>query len=175
MEKKKLSRKRHDDREDLTGEHAFGDAGQIILFILFFVVWIVDSLIINYSIILSDVISLYIRLPISLIILITSGYLAKAGLNIVFGAVRAKSEVIQSGVFKIVRHPIYLGAILFYLAFLVFSFSISAFIVWIITLLFYQFISKHEEKLLLENFGKDYQEYLDTVPMWIPKLNKKQK
>lgn len=174
-QEKNLSRKPHDDREDLVGEHPFGDAGQVILLIIFFVVWISDSFIFKYSIIYSDIISIYIRLPLSVGIIIASGILAKSGLNIVFAKTREQPEVIQSGVFKIVRHPIYLSVIIFYLAFLIFSFSIFAFLIWIITLGFYQFISKYEENLLLEYFGKAYEDYIKSVPMWIPKLRNQNK
>jgi len=41
------------------------------------------------------------------------------------------------------------------------------FIIFLI-LFFYHFISRHEEKLLVEKFDKDYEEYIQDVPMWIP-------
>jgi len=170
VEKKILNRKEHEGREDLTGEHVIGDAGQLILFVIFFAVWISDSFFYKYTLFFTEVLSIYIRLPVSIIIFVFAGYLAKTGLNVVFGTEREKPEVINSGVFKIVRHPIYLASILLYLAFLVFSFSILAFVIWVVIILFYHFIAKHEEKLLLEKFGKDYEKYRQAVPMWIPGL-----
>ena len=79
----------------------------------------------------------------SIIILFSSGYLAKKGLNIVFGEIREEPGVIRKGVFGIVRHPIYLGSILFYLGLLTLTFSIIATIIWIFIIAFYCLIAKH--------------------------------
>lgn len=35
-------------RDDLTGEHKFGDMGQLIIVILFFIVWVLDSFVFKY-------------------------------------------------------------------------------------------------------------------------------
>ena len=107
------------------------------------------------------------------IILVIAGALAWVGMKIVFGENREKPAVIRKGVFNLVRHPIYLGAILLYLGLIILTLSLAATVVWIITILFYHFISRYEEKLLLEKFGKDYEEYMREVPMWIPRLIRK--
>jgi protein-S-isoprenylcysteine O-methyltransferase Ste14 len=172
MEKEKIFKK-HDNRNDLAGEYVFGDIGQAVLFLVFLVVWITDSFFITYSVFITDHVALYIRIPLSIIVIGISGYLAKSGLTIVFAEVREEPTVIRKGVFHMVRHPIYLGAILFYLTFLIFSFSIMATFVWIITASFYLYLCKHEEKLLLEKYGKDYEDYISEVPMLIPWTKKK--
>ena len=46
-------RKEHQNRDDLTGEHAVGDAGQLILAILFAAVWISDAFFLKYSTVFS--------------------------------------------------------------------------------------------------------------------------
>jgi len=173
MEEQKLSRKPHEGREDLTGEHKIGDAGQIILFVLFFIVWIVDCFFYELSQILFQNLSLYIRLPFAIIVFGFAGYLAKASLKIVFDEVREKPEVIDKGVFRYVRHPMYLAAILLYVAFLIFKFSLASFFVWIVIIHFYHFIASYEEKLLLEKFGSEYEKYRQSVPMWIPTIKRK--
>ena len=171
MEKEKiLNRERHKNRDDLIGEHTFGDMGQVILFIIFLAVWITDSFFLHYSDFLSRYVAPYIKLPVAIIIFLISGTLAKKGLNIVFGEIREKPEVIRKGVFGVVRHPIYLGSILLYLGLLTLTFSIATAVVWIIIIIFYHFISLHEEKLLLQKFGKNYEEYKQNVPMWIPRF-----
>jgi protein-S-isoprenylcysteine O-methyltransferase Ste14 len=76
-------------------------------------------------------------------------------------------------VFNYVRHPIYLGEILFYLGLLMLSMSLAAFLVWLMTIGFLHYISRHEERLLLARFGTDYEQYMRAVPMWIPQLKKK--
>lgn len=170
MDNQKLSRKPHEGREDLTGEHKFGDSGQVVLFILFFIIWIIDCFFFEFSEILIQNISLFIRLPIAFIVLVFAGYLAKTSLRIVFEDVREKPEVINRSVFRYVRHPMYLASILLYLAFLIFKLSLASLIVWIVIILFYHFIARYEEKLLIEQFGSDYKNYMDSVSMWIPKF-----
>lgn len=165
--------KRHNERHDLIGEHAFGDIGQIVLLILFMIVWIADSFFFKYSTLLTDKIPVYIRLLIGLPVLFISGYLIKKGLRIIFGKVRIKPEVIEESVFKIVRHPIYLGSILFYLGLIILTCSIASKVLWIIIIIFYYFISKYEEKLLLDEFGIKYKNYIERVPMLIPNISRK--
>jgi protein-S-isoprenylcysteine O-methyltransferase Ste14 len=43
-------------------------------------------------------------------------------------------------------------------------------VVWIMAFLFLHFISRFEEKLLLDRFGEEYEQYMREVPMWIPRL-----
>ena len=166
------TRRRHEGRDDLAGEYRYGDLGQVILLFIFLAVWITDCFLFSYSSFLSKYIPLYVQIPLGGAILIASGYLAKAGLKTVFDEVREEPSVIKKGVFGVVRHPIYLASIMFYLALLLFGFSISAAIVWIVIIAFYHFIARHEEKLLLEKFGDAYSEYMKQVPMWLPRIGK---
>jgi protein-S-isoprenylcysteine O-methyltransferase Ste14 len=173
MRKTRDNIKRHKNRKDLAGEYSLGDAGQLILLILFLVVWICDSFLLNFSSFLSNYIPLLIRIIISAIIFFFSGYLAKSGLKIVFGEIREESYVIRKGIFNRVRHPIYLGSVLFYLGLLILTLSIISAVFWIIIIVFYNYISKYEERILLQEFGHDYEQYMKEVPMWIPRIFKK--
>ena len=166
-------REGRDERKDLAGEHTFSDTGQLLLLFIFLTAWIVDSFVFSYSTFISEYIPLYAKIPLSVILLVSAGYLARTGLKIVFGEIREEPSVIRKGVFGIVRHPIYLGSILFYLGLLVLTFSIIAIAIWILIVAFYCCISKHEEKLLLEKFSKDYEEYKKEVPMLIPRIRRK--
>ena len=168
-----IKKKSHHDRDDLTGEHTLGDAGQIIIAILFIVTWIADTFFFRYSTFLNDVVPNTIRIPLGAVILGVSAYLSIAGLSIVFGKVRETPAVIREGVFNVVRHPVYLSEILLYLGLLMLSISLIAAIVWIIAIVFLHYISRHEEKLLLERFGKDYKLYMQEVPMWFPRFRRK--
>lgn len=174
MEKEKIFKK-HENRDDLAGEHVLGDLGQIIFLVIFLAIWIIDSFFIQFSTQFSDYAPLYIRIPLAVMILVIAGYLARKGLTTVFAEVREKPIVIRTGVFNIVRHPIYLGAILLYLTFLAVFFSTSAALVWVIIILFYVYLCKHEEKLLVERFGNDYERYMVETPMLIPRLIKRKK
>jgi len=165
--------KKHNNRPDLAGEHFFGDLGQLIFLIIFLAVWILDSFIFHYSTFISKYIPLIIRIIFSAIILIYSGFLARSGLKIVFGEIREEACVIRNGVFKIVRHPIYLGAILLYLGLIVLTFSLLSAFIWILIIIFYYFISKYEEKILTKEFGNSYLQYMTEVPMLIPRIFKR--
>jgi len=166
----KARTKARNKRDDLTGEHAFGDAGQIILACLFVGVWIADTFFLQYTTVINGYVRLGARIPSGVLLFILSGYLAKTGLAIVFGDRREKPAVIRKSVFGVVRHPVYLSEILFYLGLLMLSLSLAAAGVWGVTIVFLHHISKYEEKLLLARFGEDYAKYMREVPMWFPRL-----
>lgn len=161
----------HEHREDLAGEHHFGDLGQLILLIVFLLVWIVDSFVLRFSTFAAHYISIYIRLPVGILLLLVAGYLAQQGMKIVFGEERTAPVVIRKGVFNLVRHPVYLGCILFYVALVVFTLSMFAALVCFIIIVFYHGIARYEEKLLLLKFGNTYRDYMKAVPMWVPRFN----
>lgn len=160
-------------RSDLTGEHAVGDAGQLILAFLFATIWILDAFVLEYTTFLNDYVPRAIRIPLGIVLLVVSGYLARQGLHTVFGEQRDTPEVINKGVFSITRHPIYLGEILLYLGFLMMRLSLLAAMVWGIVILFLHYIARYEERLLLKRFGEAYTQYMQDVPMWIPRLWKR--
>ena len=164
---------RHHDRDDLIGEHAAGDAGQIILLCLFLATWIADTFFFRYTTFLNQYVPLAVRIPVGVVLLVLSVYLVRAGLAIVFGEERDPPGVINKGVFNVVRHPVYLSEILFYLGLLMFSISLAAVVVWVVAIGFLHYISRHEEKLLLAHFGEQYAQYMRDVPMWIPRFSKR--
>ena len=94
--------KRHGDRTDLIGEHAFGDLGQLILLAIFLIIWISDSFFLEYSTLSLDTINNLVRMIIGFPILIISGIFAKYGLGIIFGEVRDKPEIIEKSVESII-------------------------------------------------------------------------
>ena len=163
----------HRHRDDLTGEHAFGDAGQLIFFLLFLAVWITDSFFFKYSSFINDHIPLAAQITPGVIVLIAAGYLARTGLRIVFSEVREEPHVIRQGVSGVLRHLVYIGEILLYLGLLLFRTSLAAAAVWIITIAFLHYISRYEEKLLLKRFGKEYEQYMRDVPMYLPRLRRR--
>ncbi len=165
--------KAHKLRDDLTGEHTVGDAGQILLACLFMATWIADTFFFNYTTFLNQYMPLGVRIPSGVVLLVLSGYLARTGLSIVFGEERDKPGVINESVFNIVRHPVYLSEILLYLGFLMMSISMAATLVLVIAIGFLHQISRYEEKLLLERFGEEYEQYMREVPMWFPRFRKR--
>lgn len=159
----------HKHNEKLTGEHKAGDIGQLILFLLFMALWISDMFLM-YSVFPNEYVPEVVRLPIGIILLIVSGYMAGTGLYIVFGKQSQSTGVIRKGVFSLVRHPIYLSEITLYLGLLMISISLAAALILFIAIFFLHHISRYEEQLLLERFGDEYKQYMREVPMWFPRF-----
>ena len=170
MGKNNLKVKKHESRPDLTGEHPFGDLGQLILLIVFLIVCIADAFFIRMPEYLKFKISLLIRIPLGIVVLFAGLYLAGKSIKMVFGIKRGKPEIINDKIYNKVRHPMYLGALLFYLGVTILMFSLLPFIIFVAIFIFYNIIAKHEEKLLLNQFGDDYVQYMKKVSRWIPKL-----
>jgi protein-S-isoprenylcysteine O-methyltransferase Ste14 len=160
--------KQHAGREDLTGEHRLGDSLQMIFIILFLAVWILDSFLLGFSTFLAGSIPWFIRFPVGVILLIFAFYLAQSGLRAVFGRPQETPHVITGGVFSVVRHPIYLGAILAYAGMTCLTLSLVSAALLVVIIVFYHYISRYEEKLLTQRFGDEYREYMRKVPMLLP-------
>jgi protein-S-isoprenylcysteine O-methyltransferase Ste14 len=165
-----METKKHKGRKDLIGEHKIGDAGQALFAVLFGIVYVADSFIFRFSTFLNDYVPNIIRVISGTIVLIVAGLLSFKGLRTVFDEVREKPEVIRKGVFSIVRHPVYLGEILLYMGLIFFSLSIASIVIWFLAVIFLYYISRYEEKILLDYFGVEYRDYMNEVPMWIPKI-----
>jgi protein-S-isoprenylcysteine O-methyltransferase Ste14 len=174
MEENKGRRiRRHEGREDLVGENHLSDIGQILFYTIFMSVWITDTFFFKYTAFSNEYFLPVVRIPLGIILLLISAYLAWTGLRIVFGEKREESCVIRKSVFSIIRHPIYLSEILLYLGLLTLRISLAAAVVWIFAISFLHYISRYEEKLLLSHFGEEYKKYMNEVPMWIPLFRKK--
>jgi len=159
----------HGHRDNRAGEHHIGDIGQITLYCIFMALWISD-VIFKYSNFLNEYVPSVIRLPLGIVILTISGYMAGTGLWLIFGRKLQSQGVVRKGVFSFVRHPIYLSEILLYLGLLLINISLAAALIWIIAMFFLHYISRYEEKLLLEKFGEEYRLYIKEVPMWFPQF-----
>ncbi|MCD4711510.1 MAG: isoprenylcysteine carboxylmethyltransferase family protein [Bacteroidales bacterium] len=165
-----MSTKKHTKHSHLTGEHRWGDMVQLILFFMFLGLWITDSFLFQYSTFLGEVVPEYIRITVTGLVLIAGWYLARRGMKAVFGTERERPEIINTGVFRIVRHPIYLGAILFYMGATLITMSIASAAFWLVIIGVYVVICRYEERILTEAFGNDYLEYKKKTGMLFPKL-----
>ena len=104
--------------KEVKGEHPYGDLGQLILLVLFLVVWVLDSFFLRVSTVSSTWVPLYIRLIFMGLCFIVSGYLLRSGHVVVEGGQRPL-DVVSEGAFKFVRHPIYLASMIVYFALVV--------------------------------------------------------
>ncbi len=83
--------------------------------------------------------------------------------------IRKDHKIIRSGPYQFVRHPSYVGAFLTYVGAPIFFHSWYALIACLIILPFAWYRRIHfEEKMLINNFKKDYEEYAKSVKRFIP-------
>ena len=155
--------------KERNGEHPFGDAGQLIFLFLFLVAWVVDSFLLCKSTFLSEHVPLYIRLAIMALSLITAIYLFRSG-HVVVSHDNRPTGVVSTGAFRYVRHPLYLGSMLFYLGLVVSTVSLFSLVLLVMIFIFYNHIASYEERLLLEKFGDNYEMYKKKTGKWVPSI-----
>jgi protein-S-isoprenylcysteine O-methyltransferase Ste14 len=155
---------------DAAEEHPFGDAGQVIFVIVFFVVWIVDSFILK----LTTFPAVHAPFLIRVLLGICSASLGFVLLRThTAGYTRLGISVVMDGPYRFIRHPIYASVLLIVLGPAIATLSIAGLVVWSLFFIFYNHISAYEEKILLEKFGKEYADYMKKVPRWIPGMGRK--
>jgi len=74
--------------------------------------------------------------------------------------------LIHSGVFRIIRHPLFLGSALFTIGLILIAQSIPATILGLVGVSCLWMASKGEEELNIKKFGQEYQKYMQEVPRW---------
>lgn len=80
-------------------------------------------------------------------------------------------QLIINGLYRYVRNPIYLGALMFQLGYVLWFGSGMLIVYFLFFLLAYQIlIVLIEEPILRHMFGEEYQAYCRRVPRWIPGL-----
>jgi protein-S-isoprenylcysteine O-methyltransferase Ste14 len=79
----------------------------------------------------------------------------------------------QTGIYSMVRHPLYLGNYLMWIGIVLFTYNL--YFVIIVSLafwLYYERIMFAEERFLERKFGKTYMDWSETVPAFIPNPGK---
>jgi protein-S-isoprenylcysteine O-methyltransferase Ste14 len=160
--------------DELSENRRLTDTGQAVLFVLFMTVWITD-LVLHYADFLTVYITPYLRIPLAAVFFLIAIYMAVKGMSAIYAMKAGNPGVIRTGVFGMVRHPVYLAEILLYLGFLMINISLAAVAVWLITVTFLHYISCREEKALSTLHGDEYTRYRTEVPMWLPVLRTGQK
>jgi len=152
----------------LGSEFPYCDKIQLTMIILFFVIWGLDSFICNYSTVLVGLIPLPLRLFLAILSLSMGVYLGAKSHKAVFGEITDQPRLIDSGVYSWVRHPMYLGILLFCLGFFFISPSLLSFGVWLTFFILYDKMTTYEEKDLIRILGEEYIAYQKRVPKWFP-------
>jgi len=154
--------------KERNGEHPFGDAGQLLLLTLFLVVWTVDSFILQVSTWMTDFIPLRGRLfPAGVCLGIALILFGKA--HFIVRRDRRAGDVVSTGPFRYVRHPLYPASLLAYLGCVLSTLSLISLALFGVIFLFHHYIAGYEEKLLEMKFGAAYLEYKNKTGRWIPK------
>ena len=160
------------DQETLpekNGEHPYGDAGQLILLGLFLVIWVGDSFFVHNSTFLANYVPLFLRLIILGLALAAAFVLIKSGHVVVTHGERP-TAVVVTGAFQYIRHPLYLGCLLFYLGLACATASLWSLALLGVIFLFYNYIAGYEEKLLEAKFGESYRIYKKKTGKWLPQM-----
>ena len=143
------------------------------MFLAFFlVVWVGDSFFARKSSFLADSVPLYIRLVILVLSLVTAALLFRSG-HVVVSHEHRPTDVVSTGAFRYVRHPLYLGCLLFYMGLAVSTVSLFSLALLVLIFVFYNYIAGYEEKLLVQSFGERYSSYKKNTGKWMPRISKK--
>ncbi len=144
----------------------------------------IDLILLNISLIDNLILRIAVSLPIFLtaiyFIISSNIFLLKIGkggpaegFNI---AISPKTKkLVINGPYRYTRNPMVFGAFSLYVSFAIFLNSLLCLIsVFILVIIVFYYLILSEEKRLLKDFGKDYQDYKKNVPMLFPfKKNKK--
>ena len=148
---------------------------QLILLVFFFVIWIADTIsyfIFSYSTVFVGLTLLPLRIILSIITFSGSFYLVTKAHKTIFDDETDQPRFINSNVYSLVRHPMYLGTLLFCLAFFFGMPSLLSLIIWIGFFIFYDKMATYEENSLKKILGGEYINYQKRVPKWIPRIIK---
>jgi protein-S-isoprenylcysteine O-methyltransferase Ste14 len=86
-------------------------------------------------------------------------------------AVLADQQLVTVAAYGVVRHPVYLGALLIWCGLsLCFLSSIAAAIIAIYVVPAYLLYIRSEEVMMLDSFGDQYARYREQVPMLVPRI-----
>ncbi len=154
------------NHDHLTGEMPRNHTYQMILLVAFLTVWILDSFLLRFTTILWDLIPIWIPILLAIGIFAAAVYLLSTSQKTIFGS--HETGVATEGVYSRVRHPMYLGMVLIYLALGTVTLSLAALAVWLLIFGAYDVMASYEEKLLKERFGEEYTEYQREVRKWLP-------
>ena len=161
------------DKAGLGSEFPHCDSLQLGMIILFFVVWGLDSFVFDYSTVLTGLVPLPLRLFLAVLPLSVGVYFGAKSHEVIFGEERHRPVLIDSGVYSRVRHPMYLGILMFCLGFFSVVPSLLSLGVWVAFFILYDRMAAYEEKDLVRLLGDEYTAYQKRVPKWLIRLRTK--
>ena len=137
--------------------------------VVFLTIWALDSFVFRFSTFLSALVPLTIRLLLFLVVFIIALVLIQLSHKALFGERHGHPDrVIGSGIMAHVRHPMYVGVLLIYVAVFLTTLSIICLCLLIGVFIVYDRMASFEEKQLEVIFGEGYVRYRSGVRKWIP-------
>ncbi|MGD2247149.1 MAG: methyltransferase [Candidatus Methanofastidiosia archaeon] len=136
-----------------------------VLPIIFMIVWILDTQILQVSIFLNDIVPSMVRAVLFAVFLGLALLLMGLSHKALFNG-GPSPVLITDGIFSHTRNPMYLGILFIYIAFISLSISLISLILFILVFYVYGKMVDYEESILEEIF-EDYKEYKKQVPKWI--------
>ncbi len=98
----------------------------------------------------------------------------KAGYSSLIGTGKLKivkeHKLVKDGLYKHIRHPLYLGEILRNLGVVVIFSSVYGILIVLLASIFLLFRIEIEEKMLVVEFGEEYEEYRRNTKKMIPQI-----
>jgi protein-S-isoprenylcysteine O-methyltransferase Ste14 len=82
--------------------------------------------------------------------------------------IREDHQLITHGIYRLVRHPIYLGVILVAIGLTVTASSVHGFLIMLVLVPIFLIRIRMEERLLMEEFGDAYQAYQAATSKLVP-------
>lgn len=86
-----------------------------------------------------------------------------------FPTPKKDAELIQSGIYKYIRHPIYSGILFLTFGYAIYSENTLRLLIFFALLILFRFKAAYEERLLLNKFS-NYDNYKKTTGMFLPRV-----
>ncbi|MFX1237929.1 MAG: methyltransferase family protein [Promethearchaeota archaeon] len=160
METKQISHSRR--------EYPHGHLIQITIPIIFSIIWILDMFVLQWTIWLNSIVPLPLRIILSIATFVLAFFTIYSSHKLLFDHNRPSDSLINDGILKYVRNPLYLGVLFIYVAFIFLSMSLISIISFVIVFLVYNKLVNYEERILEDLFGEKYKKYKSSTSKWIP-------
>jgi len=76
------------------------------------------------------------------------------------------TEIVDTSIFRVVRHPLYLGGAIAIIGIMLVIQSIPSTILGLVAFFCFWMASKKEDEFNIKKFGESYKEYMKKVPLW---------
>ena len=86
----------------------------------------------------------------------------------IYWAKFTRRQVVSRGLYRVIRHPQYVGLAILGLGTTIYWSRIIVYIAYFSMLFLYYMLAKQEEQICLKKYGQSYQDYLDSTGMFLP-------